>query len=65
MMKLSAIDENGEYQEITDLYWFEENGVHDFDGEGHWHKYRFTMETNGIIFVIEKDAVFKFKQPTN
>ena len=31
--------------EITDLYWFEENGVHDFNGEGHWgERYTFRFE---------------------
>jgi len=25
----------GEVVWITDLYWFEENGVHDLGGEGH------------------------------
>ena len=27
--------------EITDLYWFEENGVHDWNGEGHWDNFTF------------------------
>ena len=25
----------GEVEYITDLYWFEENGVHDMSGKGH------------------------------
>jgi len=31
-----AVSRNtGEVVWITDLYWFEENGVHDLDGDGH------------------------------
>ena len=34
-----------EWQEITDLYWFEENFVHDFDGEGgHSEEFIFKFE---------------------
>lgn len=28
-----------EMEYISDLYWFEENGVHDFGGEGHFDNY--------------------------
>ena len=38
-MRIFATDQNGNKQEITDLYWFEENYVHDFSGHG-----RFTIE---------------------
>jgi hypothetical protein len=37
--------ENEPEYEITDLYWFEENGVHVFDETGHWgqkYTFRFT-----------------------
>lgn len=34
VLQIFAIDESGERFEITDLYWFEEQGVHDFGGEG-------------------------------
>lgn len=43
MIKLFATDETGKREEITDLYWFEENGVHDFGGEGHFHRYRIEL----------------------
>ena len=41
---LSVIDtKTGVEKPITDLYWFEENGVHDFDGEGHLSQYKFRV----------------------
>ena len=41
---LSVINvKTGVEEPITDLYWFEENGVHDFDGEGHFSQYKFRM----------------------
>ena len=39
--RIFAIDEKGIEEEITDLYWFEENGVHDFSGDGPYTKYKF------------------------
>jgi len=32
---------------INDLYWFEEEGVHDFEGSGHYSNYTF-MEYTGL-----------------
>jgi len=32
---------------INDLYWFEENGVHDFEGSGHYSNYEF-MQFSGL-----------------
>ena len=41
---LSVVNtKTGIEEPITDLYWFEENGVHDFDGEGHFSQYKFRM----------------------
>ena len=41
---LSVINtKTGVEEPIEDLYWFEENGVHDFDGEGHYSRYKFRM----------------------
>ena len=34
-IKIYATDEKGSCEEIIDLYWFEENGVHDWSGQGH------------------------------
>lgn len=40
-----AIDtKTGEKEVIDDFYWFEENGVHDFEGEGHNTKYDFEIK---------------------
>jgi len=40
--RIFATDSKGEEQEITDLYWFEENGVHDWVGETYTReKYKF------------------------
>jgi hypothetical protein len=45
IIKIFAEDiATGEREEIEDLYWFEENGVHNFDGRGHNHGYKITME---------------------
>lgn len=48
-IRLIAVDrKTGEQVEIDDLYWFEENYVHDFDDE----RYRFYIELTldkGII----------------
>lgn len=37
-------------EEITDLYWFEENGVHGFDDEGgcNWDSYTFEIFIDGV-----------------
>ena len=32
---------------IDDLYWFEENGVHDFNGSGHYDNY-IIMKASGL-----------------
>ena len=34
---------------ITDLYWFEEEGVHDFGGEAHYAKYTFEVFVHGVM----------------
>lgn len=49
MIQIFATDlSTNERFEITDLYWFEENGVHDFDREGHFHDFRFEIFIQGI-----------------
>lgn len=43
-LRILATGKDGEQFEITDLYWFEENGVHDFDGETNFgEKYMFAF----------------------
>ncbi len=49
MLQIFAVDEDGNREEITDLYWFEENGVHDFGGEGFYGgKHTFEIFVNGM-----------------
>lgn len=50
LLRLFAIDDDGNKEEITDLYWFEENGVRDFGGEGHnGRKYKIEIEIDGSL----------------
>lgn len=45
MIRIFAIDKiTGERFEIDDLYWFEEEGVHDFGGEGLYRNYSFEFQ---------------------
>jgi hypothetical protein len=38
----------GERVEIDDLYWFEEEGVHDWGGEGHVDRYNIEIYVDGL-----------------
>jgi hypothetical protein len=42
-LRIFALSKNESREEITDLYWFEENSVHDFDGEGLFCRYKFEV----------------------
>ena len=42
-IKIFAINRNGDRQEITDLYWFEENRIHTWSDTG-YEGYRFEFE---------------------
>ena len=33
MIKIFATDDKGNREEINDLYWFEERGIHGWDGD--------------------------------
>ncbi len=47
-VQIIAIEKKtGERTEITSLYWFEEEGVHDFDGRGHHYDYDFEIWVDG------------------
>jgi hypothetical protein len=46
-LQIYATNKSGHHQEITDLYWFEENGVHDWGGDGVTGKYSFTLFLDG------------------
>lgn len=44
----------GERELVSDdLYWFEENGVRDFGGEGHYAAYTFEVYVNGTLVYPE------------
>lgn len=43
----------GEKTPITDLYWFEENGVSNFNGDGFYADYTFTLEAKELEFESE------------
>ena len=47
MIEIFATDESGNRFQVTDLYWFEENGVHWFDGEGHFAAYEIEVLIDG------------------
>ena len=47
MINIVAIDKQGNREEIDDLYWFEENHVHDFKGDGYYSQYKFELFVNG------------------
>lgn len=60
-IRLFVIDSSGDKQEITDLYWFEENGVRDFGGDAFYDKYTFTMSIDdGEEVAIESGTPFKW-----
>jgi len=48
-LQFFATDEQGSRQEIADLYWFEEAGVHDWSGEGHGVTYQLEVFLDGVL----------------
>lgn len=51
-MRLFAINKKAdERMPITDLYWFEEEGVHDFAGET-YEQFRFELELDSGEVVV-------------
>jgi hypothetical protein len=54
----SKSDPDGVEEEITDLYWFEEGGVHDFGGEGNGDDYtfRFQIGDHDVGSLLERIA---------
>lgn len=46
-IQLFAMGTNGKREEIIDLFWFEENGVENWDGVGYLDTYRFEILING------------------
>jgi hypothetical protein len=70
-LKIFVTGEDGIEEEIKDLYWFEEQGVHSFAEGGYFERYTFRFEltlTDGQSKVVmvqhangtqEKDPGFK------
>ena len=40
---------------IKSLYWFEENGVHEFDGKGHYDEYLIEIFVDDKLVFINKE----------
>lgn len=57
-VKIVAIDRSGTREEIRDLYWFEEQGVHAFDDA----RYRFEFVVDGVPLTEATGARTKKKQ---
>jgi hypothetical protein len=47
--------ETGEVTEIEDLYWFEEQGVHDFDGQGHFESFEIELVISEAIAPLKPE----------
>jgi hypothetical protein len=48
ILQIYATDSTGHREAITDLYWFEENGVRDWSGHGLTDRYTFEIFVNGL-----------------
>ena len=48
VLAIYAIGQKSNRQQITDLYWFEENYVHDFGGKGVCDSFTFEIFVNNI-----------------
>jgi len=54
MLQIFVTEESGERYEITDLYWFEEQGFHSFNGDDlHGHRCKFEFYVNGVLIHTE------------
>ncbi len=49
MIQIFAIDEQDRREEITDLYWFEENYIHNFENDGTYNRYKFEIFIDGVL----------------
>ena len=50
MIKILAIDlRTNERFEITDLYFFEEQGIHDFNGDSFYNTYSFEIFVDDVM----------------
>jgi len=48
MVEITAIDKDGIREKITDLYWFEEHYVHNFDDERYTFVFDVIVDDNII-----------------
>jgi hypothetical protein len=55
-LRIYATGKDGIEFEIIDLYWFEENGVHDFGGEAFYDQYKFRFVDDKMKSMLEKFA---------
>lgn len=53
-IQIFVIDEDNDKQEIKDLYWFEENYVHDFNGQGLYENYVIEIYVDDVIVYSSK-----------
>ena len=66
-MKIYATGEGDEERLINDLYFFEEQGIRDFNGDAHYSKYtfRFVIEDgDNYTDEAEKEDRFVLGNPT-
>ncbi len=62
-IKIYATSDDGPEIEVKDLFWFEEHGVHDFDGDGFGDHYTFRIEIIGETIVLDgKDDEKKLRE---
>lgn len=55
-VKIIATDkQTNERIEVTDLYWFEENGIHDWSGDGTYGQFNFEIIVDGERFERAKN----------
>ncbi len=55
MIEIYVTDKTGYRTKITDLYWFEEQGVHDWSGDAHHDKYTLEVFIDGkLVWKTEK-----------
>lgn len=59
MLGIFATDQHGNKEQITDLYWFEENMVHDWEGDGHGRQYTFEIFIEGKLVWDSKSGTFE------
>lgn len=64
MRIIARSQKTGKEEEITDFYWFEENGVHGWDGKGHHDTYtfRFVLRADDMNTLFKQDLSHFFEE---